>query len=65
MTKAYITHTGKVSIYDDNGQLMAAIRQPIEEIMILTTNRWGIMLKSQNGNIPGFLYADRLIMETT
>ena len=65
MTKAYISHTGKVTIYGDDGQLLAAIRQPVQEIRMLPSNRWGIILEPQSGYIPGFLYADRLIMETT
>jgi len=65
MTKAYFTRTGKVSLYDGNGELMAVARQPIQEIAILCNNRWAIILKSQNGNVPDFLYADQIIMETT
>lgn len=63
MTKAYFTVTGKIWLYDNN-EVAAVVNQPIEEIIITPSNRWGIILKSQNGKMPGFLYADQIIMET-
>ena len=62
MTKAYFTRTGKVHLYDGDGRLVAAVTQPIQEIIITVANRWTIILKGDR--IPNFLYADLIIMET-